>query len=78
MLTLELILLDVPCPRCRLHNAAFFRQVTRQDVIICRGCKASISLRDYLGKSKVAGAQIRKAVWELEDSLRQLDITMEL
>jgi hypothetical protein len=60
--------LEAPCPRCGFFNGFTFRQGRLQDVIICRGCKANIFLRDHLGECRKAAHRIDEAISRLSRS----------
>jgi hypothetical protein len=42
--------IEFECPQCEFFNTAFVRNFTTRGVVICRGCKASISF-DEVGDS---------------------------
>jgi transcription initiation factor IIE alpha subunit len=68
----------IQCPRCHFHARPFLRQVRNQDTLICGGCKSNIHLVDYLGQYRKAERQIRRALEDLTDSLRDLNITIKI
>ena len=66
------------CPRCNFHARPFFRQVRHQDTLICGGCKANIQLVDYIGQYRKAERQIRRALDNLTEQFRSLNLTIKL
>lgn len=40
---------EIPCPRCRLHTWIAINDVLNHNVLICRGCHATLLLNDNLG-----------------------------
>lgn len=59
MFDLDRIEIEVCCPRCHFYGPANLKQVRLGDIVICRGCKANISLVDYM--HEVANARERLA-----------------
>lgn len=62
--------LDVKCPNCGFFNPIYLRQVQLRDVIICRGCKGNIRLDDHMNQTKKIIRELRRAVGDLERTLR--------
>lgn len=68
----------IQCPRCNFYARPFLRQVRNQDTLICGGCKSNIHLVDYLGQYRKAERHIRRAIEDLTNSLRNLNITIKI
>jgi len=65
------------CPGCGFFNEATLNQVRLRDVVICRGCKATLRLDARMNECRVALRQARAAIKQLEDSLGSLSITIK-
>lgn len=78
MINLDNETIEFPCPHCGFYNAIFFKQARLRDVIICRGCKSNIQLDDQMNECRKAEKAIRKALQELEEALKNLNVTIEI
>lgn len=63
---------EFACPGCGFYNMAFLRQVRLHDVVMCRGCKASIQLEDYMGELRKAEQRLRRAIEDVETAFKNL------
>ena len=70
--------IEIECPRCGFFGHIFFRQARLRDVVICRGCKASIRLDDNMNECRKARAALAEAIADLERSLAQLGGTFTI
>jgi hypothetical protein len=70
--------LDFQCPNCGFFNPFLFKQAPLRDVIICRGCKGNIHLDDNMNECRKASKSIRNALAGLENSLKNLNLTIRL
>jgi hypothetical protein len=61
--------LEAPCPLCGFYNGFSFRQARLQDVIICRGCKATVRLDDHMGECRKAARRVEESISRLARSL---------
>jgi len=68
----------IHCPRCNFWSRPFLRQIRHREMIICGGCKSNIRLDDHLGSFRTAQRQVKKALEELEHSLGNIKIDIEL
>ena len=68
--------LDAQCERCGFWNDFTMKEARLDQVIICRGCKANIQLRDYLGTVKRAERSVRRAMRELQNTMKSLNTTV--
>ena len=71
-------MLSAACPLCDFENPFTLKQARLRDVIICRGCKANIRLDDQMNECRKAVRQIERAISELRDSLKNLNLTITL
>ena len=78
MINLDNESIEFPCPRCGFYNAIFFRQARLRDVVICRGCKSNIQLDDRMNECLKAERAFRKAMQELEKTLRNLNVKINI
>lgn len=69
---------SAPCPRCEFENPFTLKQARLRDIIICRGCKANVHLDDQMNECKKAVRNIERALNELTDSIKGLNLTIEL
>ncbi len=70
--------LDAECEQCGFWNEFTIKEARLDQVIICRGCKANIQLRDYMGTVKRSERNVRRAMREFEDTLKSLNTTITL
>lgn len=70
--------ISAACPQCDFDNPFTLKQARLRDVIICRGCKANIQLDDQMNECRKAVRQIERAINELQDSLKNLNLTITL
>ncbi len=66
----------VECPRCRFETDVTLREIRLRDAIICRGCKATLQLDDYMCQTRKAQLSIERALRELEQSFDDMNITL--
>lgn len=78
MINLDKEVIDFSCPNCGFYNSFFFKQARLRDVIICRGCKYNIRLDDQMNECRKAARSIKKAIQELEDSLGDFNLEINL
>lgn len=78
MIDLDVIELELTCPRCGFVNDFKFRQARLRDVIICRGCHGNIQLDDQLNTCRKARTAVRRAMQELQESLKSLTGTIRI
>jgi hypothetical protein len=78
MISLDNETIEFPCPQCGFYNPIFFKQARLRDVIICRGCKSNIQLDDQMNECRKAERAFRKAVEELEKTLKNLNIKINI
>lgn len=64
--------LDFPCPRCKFFNTFTLGQVRLRDAVICRGCKATINLDDYMNETRKAIRSISRALRSLQEQLAEM------
>jgi len=70
--------IDVQCPKCSFYNHIWLKQARLRDVIICRGCKSNIHLDDQMNETRKAIKSIRRAMAELEESLKGLSFEIRI
>ena len=70
--------LDAQCERCGFWNGFTIKEARIEQVIICRGCKANIQLRDCLGTVKRSERDVRRAMREFQDTLKSLSRTITI
>jgi hypothetical protein len=68
----------IQCPRCAFFARPFLRQVRHRETIICGGCKSNLRLEDHLGSYRKAERQMRHALDELAEALKDITITLKL
>ncbi len=78
MFTLDKQFVDAQCERCGFWNDFTIKEARLDQVLICRGCKANIQLRDYLGTVKRSERNVRRAMKDLENTLKSLDTTITI
>ena len=66
------------CEICGFWYECTIKQARLDDVLICRGCKANLQLRDRMGTVKQSVRRIRRAMANLSRSLGSLEIKIEL
>jgi hypothetical protein len=64
--------IDFQCPKCSFYNSVFLKQIILCDIIICRGCKFNIHLKDQMASLKGTIRRIHKAIQNLQDTLNNL------
>jgi len=69
MIDIGKIEVEVECPNCDFYNPVYLRQAKIKDVIICRGCKSNIQLKDHFHQVRKAERTLRKSFDELSSSL---------
>jgi len=69
---------STPCPLCGFENDFTIKQARLRDVIICRGCKANIQLDDQMNECRKAARNVDRAIQDFQDSLKNLNLTIEL
>lgn len=67
-----------PCPVCEFYNTFTIKQARLRDMIICRGCKTNIQLDDHMNECRKATRQIERAIAELQESLKSLNLTLKI
>jgi hypothetical protein len=70
--------IEVQCPACSFYNPISLKQARLRDVIICRGCKSNIHLDDQMNETRKAIKSIRRAMAELEETLKGLSFEIRL
>lgn len=70
--------ISAACPLCDFENPFTLKQARLRDVIICRGCKANIHLDDQMNECRKAVRQVERAIDELQESLKNLNLTIRL
>lgn len=75
---LDSTVISTPCPLCDFENHFTFKQARLRDVIICRGCKANIQLDDQMNECKNAVRRTGRMMSELQNSLNNMNINIEL
>ena len=78
LIDIDKFTVDFECPKCGFYNPIFLKQARLRDVIICRGCKANIQLDDQMNECRKATRQVKRSLKKLEDSLGDLEITINL
>lgn len=76
MFSLDNHTFEMQCPNCNFYNPFYFKQAVLRDIIICRGCKYNIRLDDQMNECKKTKKSIKCAIQKLEDSLGDIDITI--
>lgn len=61
---------EIECPRCRFSTQVFLQEVVQRDILICRGCKASIRLEDQMNEARRIQRRLQRSLTQLEDTLR--------
>ena len=64
--------IDIQCPKCLFYNPIWLKQARLRDIIVCRGCKSNIHLDDQMNETRKTIKSIRRAMTELEDTLKGL------
>ena len=75
---LDNVEVSVPCPRCKFENPFTLKQARLRDVIICRGCKANIQLDDQMNECKNAVRRTERMISELQNSLKNMNLKIEI
>ena len=78
MISIDNETIEFPCPRCGFYNTIFFKQARLRDIVICRGCKSNIKLDDQMNECRKAERSIRKSIQELEKTLGNLNIEINI
>lgn len=73
-MNIDKYIIEFECPSCGFYNYFFLKQARLKDVIICRGCKINILLDDHMNTVRVSMNKIKKALDELEKSLKNITI----
>lgn len=68
----------VECPRCRFETDVTVREIRLCDAIICRGCRATLQLNDYMCQTRKAQLSIERALRKFEQSFGDINITLEI
>ncbi len=78
MINLDRAEFNISCPRCRFENSVFYRQARLRDVVICRGCKATIRLDDHMNECLKVRQKINQTFSDLERALKGLNKTLNI
>jgi hypothetical protein len=78
MIDLDVLNIDITCPRCGFYNEISFRQARLRDVIICRGCKANIQLDDHMNECRIARQSLSRALARLAQDLNGTVINIKI
>lgn len=70
--------IDIRCPECSFYNPIWLKQARLRDTIICRGCKANIRLDDQMNETRKAIKSIRRALIELEETLKEMSFGIRI
>ena len=70
--------ISVECHMCHFSTDVTFREVRLRSAIICRGCKATLQLEDYMCSMTNAQKSINRSLLKLKESLGKKNITLEL
>jgi len=70
--------IEIQCPECSFYNPIWLKQARLRDVIICRGCKSNIQLDDQMNETRKAIKSIRRAIAELEETLKGLSFEIRI
>lgn len=62
MINLDKHRVDIRCPKCNFQNKVTLKQVRIGKVIICRGCKSNLWLRDHRHSVQKATRTIRRSL----------------
>lgn len=69
MINIDLIEVDIDCPKCKFNNQIYLKNIRLKDVIICRGCKRNIQLNDHMNTFRKAKKEIEKQFNEIQKML---------
>jgi len=76
---LDRIRIELRCPQCGFYEPVTLKQVRLGDVVICRGCKASISLIDHMHEIANARQRLQAALRSFRELAgNPLKITLRL
>lgn len=64
-------LIPVKCIYCDFENQVSIEQIKTEKVVICRGCRSNIVLKDYLKSVQKAERDLKKAVNDIEEALQK-------
>lgn len=78
MINLDIHEIEFQCPSCDFYNKIQLKQIRLRDVVICRGCKSNIRLDDQMNETKKAIRSIRRAMNELEETLKGMSLELRL
>jgi len=78
LINIDNFTVEFACPECGFYNPIFLKQARLRDTIICRGCKANIQLDDQMNECQKVTRQVKRAFQDLEDSLGDMEITINL
>ncbi len=78
MINLDRHEIDFSCPNCGFYNKFFLKQARLRDVIICRGCKINIQLEDYMNECRKATRNIKRALDEFEQNLKNIHLKITI
>ena len=70
--------IEIKCPECSFYNPIWLKQARLRDVIICRGCKNNIHLDDQMNETRKAIKSIRRALNELEETLKSMSFEIRI
>ena len=70
--------IEIQCPECSFYNPIWLKQARLRDVIICRGCKSNIQLDDQMNETRKAIRSMRKAIAELEKTIKGLSFEIRI
>lgn len=73
MISLDNYIVNINCPNCNFFNRIKLKQVRINDVIICRGCKKNIQLKDHFYSTKKAIRSLQRTIKEIENQLSQIN-----
>lgn len=78
MIDLDSHEIEFQCPRCNFYNKIWLKQARLRDVVICRGCKSNIRLDDQMNETRKAIRSIRRAMNELEETLKGMSLEIRI
>jgi peptide subunit release factor 1 (eRF1) len=70
MLNINKQKIEFQCPECHFYNETSIRQVILRNIIICRGCKCSIQLEDYMNECRKLEKTINTVIDKLKRTIK--------
>lgn len=78
MINLDKNTIEATCQICGFWNSFTVKEARLDSVIICRGCKANVQLRDHMGTVKRAERSFRRSIRHFQNAVKSANRTLTI